>query len=102
MSFDILILKLKLPETENLAEVEDVLEIGQPEVIASVINEYFPNCLESYFMAEKGYSFEASLNGSPVESVHATLRFGNNWSELASNEFYSGSQEANSLKEDSL
>ncbi|WP_234779175.1 hypothetical protein [Pseudomonas coronafaciens] len=87
MSFDIIILKPTDLSVNDLSTVEDVLDIGCPEAVITLLEQVFPGCAQGAFLDGERYSLESVQNGDPVTTIHLTLRYGRAWSEATSAEF---------------
>lgn len=87
MSYDIIILKPTGPGTGNLANVDDVLEIGDEASVLRSLTQLLPGCIHGVFAKEDSFTIEGSLSGKPVTSIHLSLRFGTSWSDSSFNVF---------------
>ncbi|NVZ72571.1 hypothetical protein [Pseudomonas costantinii] len=87
MSYDIIILKPMGPGTDDLANVDEVLEIGDEASVLRSLAQVFPGCIQGIFAKDESFTVEGSLSGKPVTSIHLSLRFGTDWSDSSFNVF---------------
>ena len=87
MSYDIIILKPMGPGTDDLANVNDVLEIGDEASVLRSLAQVLPGCVQGVFARDESFTVEGSLSGKPVTSIHLSLRFGTCWSDSSFNVF---------------
>lgn len=81
MSYDIIILKPMGPGTDDLANVDEVLEIGDEASVLRSLAHVLPGCIQEVFAKDESFTVEGSLSGKPVTSIHLSLRFGTCWSD---------------------
>ncbi len=99
MSYDIILLKPADPRTDDLSNIEDVVEMGEETSIITSIEQVFPGCTQGVFTKDESFTVEGSLSGNPVTSIHLSLRFGSAWSDSSFNVFLGQlSQLCNSLQ----
>lgn len=87
MSFEMVILRPTGADVTDMADVEDVLDLGALESVAASVESVFPGCIHGTFSKGSSYSLESTLSGDPVASVHLTLQYGATWTEAISDEF---------------
>ncbi|MEQ4285077.1 hypothetical protein [Pseudomonas syringae] len=81
MSYDIIILKPVGSRTNNLADVDEVLDIGDEALLLRSLALVFPGCIQGVFVKDESFTIEGSLSGKPVTSIHLSLKFGACWSD---------------------
>ncbi|WP_110968826.1 hypothetical protein [Pseudomonas huaxiensis] len=88
MSFDIVLLKPVNLNASDLADIEEVTEVGPSAAVLALLEQVFPGCTQEVFTKGESFSVESSLAGDPVTSIHMTLRFGSAWSESDHDDFF--------------
>ncbi|RMV81475.1 hypothetical protein ALP03_100951 [Pseudomonas amygdali pv. tabaci] len=81
MSYDIIILKPVGSRTDNLADVDEVLDIGDEALVLRSLALVLPGCIQGVFVKDESFTIEGSLSGKPVTSIHLSLKFGACWSD---------------------
>ena len=87
MSFDVIVLKPSDPSVADITAVDQVSPLGSGESVAQAFEDVFPGCSTQGAIGAGGSVVELRLSGTPVQSVHLTLRYGQSWSEARSIEF---------------
>lgn len=87
MSYDIIILRPMEPGTDDLADVDEVLDIGDETTVLRSLEQVLPGCIQGVFAKDELFTIEGSLSGKPVTSIHLSLRFGTRWSDSSFNVF---------------
>ena len=87
MSFDVIVLKPSDPSVDDITAVDEVSPLGDAESVSQVFEEAFPGCSTQGYFGPGGSVVELRFSGTPVQSAHITLRYGQSWSEVRSSEF---------------
>ncbi|MCF7530685.1 hypothetical protein [Pseudomonas petrae] len=66
MSYDIIILKPMELGTDDLTNVDEVLEIGDEASVLRSLEQVLPGCIHGVFAKDDSFTIEGSLSGKPV------------------------------------
>jgi hypothetical protein len=64
MSYDIIILKPVGSRTDNLADVGEVLDIGDEALVLRSLALVLPGCIQGVFVKDESFTIEGSLSAS--------------------------------------